>query len=62
MFFKKFKFSIYINSFLIILSFIIPICSLALDKDSVYVWSNNSISVPTNNNQIETQSPTTTSR
>ena len=62
MFFKKFKVSIYIISFLLVLSFIIPICSFAIDKDSVYVWSDTSTSIPTNANQSQTQPSNTTTR
>lgn len=47
MFFRKSKLFIYIFLLSIFLHFIIPFASFALDKDSVYVWSNSSSSVPT---------------
>ena len=47
MFFRKSKLLIYIFLLSIVLHFIIPFTSFALDKDSVYVWSNNSSLVPT---------------
>lgn len=46
--------------FLLILNFIIPICSFAIDEDSIYVWSNNSPSISTSNAPaIEEQENTT---
>lgn len=50
---KKSKIFIYTVSLIFILNFIAPICSFAFDKDSVYVWSNNSSSVPTVNTSNE---------
>ena len=47
MFFRKSKSLIYILLLSIVLHFIIPFASFALNKESVYVWSNNSSSVPT---------------
>ena len=47
MFYKKAKILIYITLFLLILSLIFTSYSFALDEDSIYVWSNNSSSVPT---------------
>ena len=35
--------------FLLILNFVIPICSFAIDEDSIYVWSNNPSSISTSN-------------
>lgn len=51
--FKKINFFIYTVSFIFILNFIVPIYSFAFDKDSIYVWSNNSSSVPTVNTSNE---------
>lgn len=34
---------------MLVLNFVIPICSFAIDEDSIYVWSNNSSSVSTSN-------------
>ena len=47
MFVRKLKIYIYILLFLLILNFIVPIYAYALDKDSIYVWSNNSSSIET---------------
>ena len=55
MFLKKFKFIIYIFILLFILNFTLPIISFAIDEDSIYVWSNNSSSVPTSTPNEETQ-------
>lgn len=49
LFSKKLKFLIYIILFVFTLSFILPICTYAVDKDSVYVWSNAASSVSTSN-------------
>ena len=50
MFFSKiFKTLIYIIVFVLILSFLIPICTYAIDEDSIYVWSNNSSAISTSN-------------
>lgn len=49
LFSKKLKFLIYIILFVFTLSFILPICTYAVDKDSVYVWSNTASSVSTSN-------------
>lgn len=45
---KKLKTLIYIIVFVLMLSFLIPICTYAIDEDSIYVWSNNS-SISTSN-------------
>ena len=47
MLFKKENFLIYIILFIFALSFILPVYSFAVDEDSIYVWSNNSSSLPT---------------
>ena len=47
MFLKKSKFLIYIFICLFILSLITPVYSFGINKDSIYVWSNNSDSIPT---------------
>ena len=44
---RKIKNISYIILFIIILSFILPIYSHAIDTDSIYVWSNNSSSIST---------------
>lgn len=44
---KKSKSLIYILIFLFVLSFIIPTYSFAINEESIYVWSNNSDSIPT---------------
>ena len=57
MFLKKSFFLIYILLTLIIFNLVIPICSYAIDEDSIYVWSNNSSSISTSNipnEQVET--------
>ena len=46
---EKSKIFIYIILSLLVFNFIIPICSLAVDEDSIYVWSNNSSFVSTSN-------------
>lgn len=54
MFFKKTKFLIYILLCLFFLSFIIPTYSFGINEDSIYVWSNNSDSIPTVSTNEET--------
>lgn len=49
LFSKKLKILIYITIFVFTLSFMLPICTYAIDKDSVYVWSNTASSVSTSN-------------
>lgn len=49
LFSKKLKILIYIILFVFTLSFMLPICTYAIDKDSVYVWSNTASSVSTSN-------------
>lgn len=55
MFIKKTKILIYLILFLFTFSFIIPIYSSAFDKDSIYVWSSNSLSSPTSINTSSTE-------
>ncbi len=47
MFLKKFKNLIYIILFIFIFNFLLPLYANAIDKDSIYVWSNDSSSVST---------------
>ena len=54
MFLKKSKSLIYILICLFVLSFIIPTYSFGINKDSIYVWSNNSDSIPTVSTNEET--------
>ena len=49
MFFNKLKILIYILMFTLVLNFILPVFSYALDKDSIYVWSNSTSSITTSN-------------
>ena len=53
---KKSKILIYILLFLLVVTIIFPIYSLAIDEDSIYVWSNNTSSIPTANAAKEAQS------
>lgn len=46
---KKLKILIYIILLIFTLSFMLPICTYAIDKDSVYVWSNTASSISTSN-------------
>jgi hypothetical protein len=64
MFLKKTKILIYALVFLFLLSFTIPTFSFGIDKDSIYVWSNNSDFVPTSSNltQETTESSQNNSR
>ena len=50
---KKSKILIYILLFLLILNFVIPICSFAIDEDSIYVWSNHSSTISTSSTSTE---------
>jgi len=50
---KKLKTLIYIILFVFALNFILPVYSFAIDKNSIYVWSNNSSSVSTSNTTTE---------
>ena len=57
MFLKKSKILIYILLLLFTLNLTLPICSFAIDEDSIYVWSNSSSSVSTSSTPVnETQS------
>ena len=47
MFVRKIKIFIYILVFAFILNFVFPIYAYALDKNDIYVWSNNSSSIET---------------
>lgn len=49
---KKSKILIYTFLFLLFINFAIPICSFATN-DSIYVWSNNSSSIPTTSSTSE---------
>lgn len=49
LFSKKLKILIYITIFVFTLSFMLPICTYAIDRDSIYVWSNTASSVSTSN-------------
>ncbi len=60
MLFKKVKFLIYTILFVFALSFILPVCSFAVDEDSIYVWSNNSSSLPTATTPAEEETQNTT--
>lgn len=53
MFSKKSKILIYILFFLLILNFMLPFHTFAIDEDSIYVWSNNSSSISTSNTVTE---------
>lgn len=60
MFYRKTKILIYIFLFLFALNFAVPLSSLGIDDNSIYVWSNNSSSIststiPTEENQTTTQ-------
>ena len=57
---KKVKFLIYIILFVFTLTFILPVYSFAVDEDSIYVWSNNSASIPTATAPAEEESQATT--
>ena len=60
MLFKKINFLIYIILFVFAFSFILPVCSFAIDEDSIYVWSNNSSSLPTASTPTEEEKQNTT--
>lgn len=53
MFLKKSKVLIYILLLLFTLNLILPIYSLAIDEDSIYVWSNSSSSVSTSSTPVD---------
>lgn len=46
---KKNKALVFVILFLFVFSLFIPVISYGIDTDSIYVWSNNSSSVPTSN-------------
>lgn len=47
MYFKKTKILIYIFIFLLISNLFIPLCSYAINDESIYVWSSNNKSIET---------------
>ena len=49
MFFNRFKIIICILLLFILSSFLIPIYSYSIDKNSIYVWSNNLSTITTSN-------------
>ena len=55
---RKLNYLIYILLISLVLNFIIPIYSLAIDEESIYVWSNNTSSISTSTTTEETQSTT----
>lgn len=59
MFYRKTKILIYILLFLFALNFTVPISSLGIDDDSIYVWSNNSSSLSTSTSPTEENNQTT---
>ncbi len=52
---RKIKIFLYISLLVFILNLIIPIYTCAVDKDSIYVWSDNSSSLSTSNS-VSTES------
>ena len=49
MFFNKFKTFTYIILLFILTNFLLPVYSYSIDKESIYVWSNNSTTISTSN-------------
>ncbi len=46
---KQLKALIYIVILILVVNLIPPLCSYAIDEDSIYVWSNSSSAVSTSN-------------